>query len=98
MSVINVAFDLANTEELEIPVDRWGEPNFTIQLSSGGVPTVEGSTDRINRGETPTYFSLGTQPAAPSQLNFAGPLEVIRITGGTGGSIGRVMQSGASTE
>ena len=35
MSVINVEFDLANTEAAIIPMDRWGFPAYTVQLDSG---------------------------------------------------------------
>ena len=107
MSNINVAFDLANTETLEVPLDRWGDPLYTVQLDAGTSVLVEGSLQRINRGETPIYDTLegtisGGAPAeltalsaltpAQSPAKIRGPYEVIRITA-TGACTGRLMQT-----
>lgn len=101
MSVINVEFDLANGETATIPMDRWGFPAYTVQLDSGTSVLVEGTTRRINRGETAQWNTLndigGTalSALAPGQVALQQqPLEAIRITA-SGACVGRVMQTGA---
>ena len=101
MTAINVAFDLANTETAVIPVDRWGYPGFMVQLDSGTSILVEGTLDRINRGETATWDTLDDKDGTALTAFTGGlaylrenPLEAIRITA-TGACVGRVVQTGA---
>ncbi len=105
-SVINVAFDLTDAEELIIPVDAWGFPVFSVLTDTGSgaalVVTVTG--ERINRGETPNWVTpvdlvgaaIGTIASDTMEI-FRGPLEAVRlqVDGASGNVVGRLMQSGA---
>lgn len=99
--MINQEFDLATTETAIVMLDRWCDGRYAVQLDSGTSVLVEGTLDRINRGETPTWDTLndigGTALATlnPGLVQVQpGPLEAIRITA-TGACVGRVMQTGA---
>lgn len=101
MSAINVPFDLNNTN-IVIPVDRWGDPEFTVQVESGaGTVLVESTLARINRGETPVWATAFDKAGVGITVQAIGivglqsnPYEAIRITA-TGAAIGRLMQTGA---
>lgn len=107
MTYINESFDLANAETKVIPMDRWGYPAYTVQLDSGTSIVIEGTLQRINRGETALWNELiGNSLTSPdTQIPLTGvlpgpayviqsPVEAIRITA-TGNCTGRVMQTGA---
>ncbi len=109
MSALNVPFDLANAEELIIPLDRWSEPKYTVQLDSGTTIAVHGTNAQINRGDTPAWATMAGRTSASPELAILlaavgpgyaimenNPVEAIRITA-TGACVGRVMQSGASS-
>lgn len=106
MSAINVAFNLAGGANAVIPVDRWANPQYTIQLDSGTTILVEGTLQRINRGETPDWNTMFGNTLASPDVRVAltavapglamvaqGPVEAIRITA-TDACVGRVMQTG----
>ena len=106
MSAINVPFDLADGITLVIPVDRWGNPQYTVQLDTGTTILVEGTLQRVNRGETPDWNTMfGNTLASPDArvaltavapglaMVALGPVEAIRITA-TDACVGRVMQTG----
>lgn len=100
--MINQAFDLDNEGTVTILLDRWSDARYSVQLDSGTSILVEGTLDRINRGETPTWDTLDDNEGAaltalgPDRVAvlMAQPLEAIRITA-TGACVGRVMQTGA---
>lgn len=100
--MINVAFSLDDSGTVVIPLDRWAAPRYSVQLDSGTSILVEGTLDRVNRGETATWDTLDDNegnaltalgPAAVAVLQPQ-PLEAIRITA-TGACVGRVMQTGS---
>lgn len=108
MSAINVPFSIAAAATKVIPLDRWGEPSYSIQLSSTGTGTalVEGTLQRINQGETAVWSVLngvvGTALAELSALAdpdlvviSGGPYEAIRITAATATITGNLLQSGS---
>ena len=98
MSALNIPFSLGNAEVgAAIPMDRWGFPHFSIQTETGTTPAaIEGTLARVNRGESPVWFTLGTPPAAgAAALLYEGNVEAIRITAGAGAVTGRVVQTGA---
>lgn len=101
MAYVNQAFDLANSETAIVHLDRWGEPYVAVQLDSGTSILVEGTLDRINRGESPTWQTLDDVDGAAMSAVTPGitavrryPVEAIRITA-TGACVGRVIQTGS---
>lgn len=101
MSYINQPFNLLTTEAVVVHLDRWSYPSYTVQLDSGTSVTVEGTLDRINRGETPTWAALDDDQGTAIGALAPGitgvqqtPIEAIRITA-TGTCVGRVMQTGS---
>ena len=110
MSATNQPFDLLDTENIVIMLDRWSSPDILIQLDtiSAGTCDIEGTTARINQGETPVWADLyGTTSSDPagnavfsgnfSEVGIAdpipAPLEAIRISANGGDITGRVMQA-----
>ena len=83
MSAINVPFNISADEKI-VPLDRWGYPAYTVQIVSGA-PVIEGTTARINRGETPTWVALNDQSGTPISGSIfarrvAGPEEVYTVS------------------
>jgi len=101
MSALNVPFDLSGSA-LIIPVDRWGDPEFTVQVESGaGTVLVEGTLAQINRGDTAVWATALDRAGVAIAAQAVGivglqptPFEAIRITA-TGVAVGRLMQTGA---
>ena len=101
MSYINQSFDLADAETAVVMLDRWSYPAYTLQLDGGTSVLLEGTLDRINRGETPTWATVSDMAGAPIAAAPVGltdpadtPLEAVRITA-TGACTGRFMQTGS---
>lgn len=99
--MLNQAFSLANGETAVIMLDRWCDGsagNIGVQVDAGSA-LVEGTLDRINQGETPTWDTVNSQGGATltALTAYAGlrssALEAVRITA-TGATSGRVLQSG----
>ncbi len=104
-SVINRDVSHSGATNTVVPMNRWGPPNYSFQLESG-TWTVEGTIDQINRGDTPTWFTLSgvlqsTGTLTPiAAVAVAGiysiddaPVEAIRATS-TGAGESRIMQIG----
>jgi len=99
---INVDIDLADTETQVIQVNRYGTPEYAINIKTGSA-LVEGTLDQVNRaGVTPTWSTLddksGTALTAAVPGSGVVPiqevaLEAIRITA-TGATTGKLMQQG----
>lgn len=104
MSYINQPFTVAVGTPVIIPVNRWGRPSYTLQLTSSGTGTIllEGTTKLINRGETAVWATLDdiedaaiTALADPALIQVKGnPLEAVRLTATTATVTGTFMQSG----
>ena len=100
MSAIKYDFDLADSETQIMQMDRWGYPAYSIGVSTG-TALVEGTLQRINQGETPSWFALSDQAgvALATLTTFASiqdttPIDSIRITA-AGATTGSVIQTGA---
>jgi hypothetical protein len=99
MSAIKYDINLANAETLVCQMDRWGYPAYNINITAG-TALVQGCLERINQGETPSWFtldgrggaSLGALTAADS-IEDTTPIDSIRITA-TGATTGTVIQTG----
>lgn len=100
---INVPFSLDSGQNVVIPLDRYSGSLYTFQLTSSGSGTalVEGTTAKINQGETAAWQTLesadGTALTAVTDPVLFGieriPLEAIRITAATATITGTLMQS-----
>ncbi len=98
--MINVAFDLADSATVIIPLDRWGNPRFRIQVDTGDID-IQGTLQRVNRGETPVWNDLDDWEGN-SMIGLTGPMQVVLNTGpleavlitANAISTGRLMQSG----
>lgn len=87
-----------------IPLNRWGQTQYVVQLVAG-TWSVEGTLARLNRGETAVWgvvddsggVAITTIAASGNQiLNIAeGPFEAVRLTSAGAGTI-RIMQQGFS--
>lgn len=82
-----------------VPLNRHGDPNYSLQVDSG-TWLAEGTLDRVNRGETPTWDTLddsgGTAITAVTDgiiKVLSAPIEAIRLTSTGAGTI-RIFQSG----
>ena len=102
MSYINEPFDLANAETKIVHLDRWSYPAYTLQLDAGTSVLLEGTTARINRGETPNWQTMDDQSGTAITAAGIGltnpddtPVEAVRITA-TGACTGRFMQTGSN--
>lgn len=104
-SYINRKFTLADGESVVIPLNRWSEDDYSIQVSAGSA-LVEGTLDQPNRDSNTwqnpaalTFSTLNDSSGAPltAVTDFANvdftPLEAVRITA-TGATVGRFMQQG----
>ncbi len=104
MSYINQPFTVAVGTPVIIPVNRWSRPTYTLQLTSSGSGTalLEGTTQKINRGETAVWATLDdienaaiTALADPAIVKVKDyPLEAVRISAATATITGTFMQSG----
>lgn len=102
MAFINSPFNLAGGENKVIPLDRHGYPAYTLIIDSGaGTALLEGTLQRVNRGETPSWSTMSDQQGMEITVAAAGitnpedtPVEAVRITA-TGAIAGRFMQTGA---
>lgn len=105
MSYINVPFTVAVGTPLVIPLNRWGRPSYTIQLTSStaGTMAVTGTLAQVNRGETATFSAIddidGSAMATladPSITQLANvPLEAVTLTATTATLTGVFMQTGS---
>ena len=101
MSAIKYDFDLAGSATKVFQMDRLGYPAYTIQIT-GGSALVEGTLQRINQGETPTWFTLDDQDGTAlttlttgaASIQDTTPIDSIRITA-TGTTTGSVIQTGS---
>ncbi len=100
---INVNREVTHTGATNtvIPLNRWGDPNYSLQIDSG-TWLLEGTLDRVNRGETPTWDTLddsgGTAITAVTDgviKVLSAPVEAVRLTS-TGAGTARFFQSGLS--
>ncbi len=103
---LNVPFSLATTETIVIPTNRWGRPNYTLQVTAGSV-LLQGTLTQLNRPDrvtgvapTPVWATLddvdGTAitAATPGIVQVANvAVEAVRITA-TGATAGRFVQQG----
>lgn len=99
-SYTNVPFDLADTEDKVILLNRFANDDLTLQVETGGTVSLEGTLAQINRGDTPTWATVNDNGGTPITAQGPGlvsiedtPLEAVRVTS-TGASTGRVMQQG----
>lgn len=107
-SYINRKFELADGESVIIPMERWGDPHYSIQVASGSA-AVEDTLDYINRDQDQNMVS-GSVTWAPATDATGAPLgavtaasgvkrieyksvEAFRITA-TGATVGRLLQTG----
>ena len=101
MSAIKYDFNIANLASRIFQMDRWGYPAYTIQIANGSA-LVEGTLQRINQGEVPTWFTLDDQSgtaitalaAGAASIQDTTPIDSIRITA-TGATSGTVIQTGS---
>jgi len=98
---INRPFNLGVGETLVIPLNRWSTDDYTLQVDTGGTVALEGTLDRINRGETPTWATVSDKAGAPISAAPVGltvidetPLEAVRLTAAAATCTGRFMQQG----
>lgn len=98
---VNRDFTIEVGQNLVIPLNRWGEDDYTVQVKTGGTLNVEGTLDRINRGETATYATLSDKEGTALSALAVGiavinetPLEAIRLTAAAATVTGRLMQQG----
>lgn len=101
MSAVKYDFSIAGTATQVFQMDRWGYPAYTVSVDAGSV-LVEGTLQRINQGETPTWFTLDDQAgtaltalAGAASIQDTTPIDSIRITGiGLPTKTGSVIQTG----
>ena len=98
MSAIKYDIDLANAETVICQMDRWGYPDYNINITAGSA-LVQGCLERINQGETPAWFTLDDSGGAAlaaltaqASINDT-PIDSIRITA-TGATTGTLIQTG----
>lgn len=104
---MNVPFDLANGETLTVPLERWRDPKYTVQLDTGTTILVEATNAQINRGDAPAWATAAGRTSASPDVAILlaavgpgysilenGPVEALRITA-TGACVGRVIQTEA---
>jgi len=102
-SPINVVINQATATSVVIPVNRFGSPEYAIQISAGSA-LVEGTLTPVNRlnSETPVWSTLDDKSglALTAVVLASGvvpienqALEAIRITS-TGTTTGRLVQQG----
>ena len=101
-SPINVAFSVLVGTPLVIPLNRYGPARYTLQISSAtGTALLEGTTQKLNQGETPAWETLddiagtGITAQAEGIVRVAEiPVEAVRITATTATITGNFIQQG----
>ena len=102
MTQVRYEASLDLNDEVVFPMDRWGFPQYVVQVGTGSV-AIEGTLNYVNRGETAVYSApqlIGsgddaTAVATGDMATVVGPLEAIKIIGGANGTTVTVMQTGA---
>jgi hypothetical protein len=99
-SYVNKKVVLGNAEEAIIPLNRWADADYSIQIELG-TATIQGTLARENRGDTPVWATLKDSGGTALTLAAVGihnvdfvPLEAIKVVAGVGGATVRVMQQG----
>jgi hypothetical protein len=99
-SYVRKRFVLGNGDADILPLNRWSEDDYSIQVELGTV-TVAGTLAQLNREETPVWATLDDSGGTPLAAVGVGiynvdfvPLEAIRLTAGAGGATVIVMQQG----
>jgi hypothetical protein len=100
-SPINVAFSVPVGTPLVIPCNRWGPPRYTLQISTGGTAALEGTTQKLNQGETAVWAALDDDGGTPIATQGVGIVQVatvavdaVRITATTSTLTGNFIQQG----
>jgi hypothetical protein len=98
---INVAFSVPVGTPLVIPCNRYGPPRYSLQVVSGGTAALAGTTQKLNQGETPTWFALDDEGGTGIATQGVGlvqvatiAVEAVRITATTSTVTGNFVQQG----